>query len=342
MTTLGIILFLFCIFIFSILVTGLIRQYSLRYSLIDIPNERSSHRFPTPRGGGISISFSILISIGLLYYLQLIPFDISIAFVGGGMIVSMIGWLDDHKDISITFRIIGYTMASIWSLYWIGGVESITLGEHVIVLNNVGATLVVLGLVWLTNLYNFMDGTDALAAVQAICTGIMSGILLLCSGQQGLAIFSFVIVTATTGFIFWNWPPAKIFMGDVGSCMIGFSFGLLAMVGENSGSLPMLVWFILLAVFICDATFTLLMRIFKREKWYSAHKSHAYQRYVQMGGSHKRLALSLLLINVMVLWPMAYIAFAWDEFSYYMVVASILLVFVLWGGIQVQYHRTCS
>ena len=264
----------------------------------------------------------------------------SIAFGGGGMIVSMIGWLDDHKDISITFRIIGYTMASIWSIYWIGGLESITLGEHLIVLHNVGATLAVLGLVWLTNLYNFMDGTDALAAIQAICTGIMSGILLLYSGQQGLAIFSFVIVTATTGFIFWNWPPAKIFMGDVGSCMIGFSFGLLALVGETSGTLPILVWFILLAVFICDATLTLLMRIFKREKWYSAHKSHAYQRYVQMGASHKRLALSLLLFNVMVLWPMAYIAFTWDEFAYYMVVASIFLVSVLWGCIQVRYHRT--
>jgi len=131
-------------------------------------------------------------------------------------------------------------------------------------------------------------------------------------------------------------------MGDVGSCLLGFAFGVLSVIGEKGGTITIAIWFILLAVFIVDATLTLLMRILKREKWYSAHRSHAYQRWVQMGASHKRLALSVLLINVIILWPMATIAFVWGEYSYYIAAVSILLISVLWSCIQVRYHRLHS
>ena len=131
-------------------------------------------------------------------------------------------------------------------------------------------------------------------------------------------------------------------MGDVGSCLLGFAFGVLSIDGEKGGTITIAIWFILLAVFMGDATLTLLMRIMKGEKWYNAHRSHAYQRWVQMGASHKRLALSVLLINVMILWPMACIALVWGEYSYYMAVASILLMSVLWAGVQVHYYRDHS
>ena len=152
----------------------------------------------------------------------------------------------------------------------------------------------------------------------------------------------FVILASSCGFLFWNWPPAKIFLGDVGSCTLGFCFGVLAVIGEVEGSVSLAVWVILLSIFICDATLTLLMRIIKGEKWHNAHCSHAYQRWVQMGASHKRLALSVLLINIMILWPMAAIAFVWDEYSYYIAAASIFLISVLWGSIQVHYHNISS
>jgi len=341
MNLFSLLIFFIFIFTFSLIATRLVRQYSVRKSLIDIPNERSSHSLPTPRGGGLSITLSILISTVWLHYSQLISFNTAMALFGGGSLVAIVGWLDDHRDLAIVWRAMSYTIAAVWAVYCLGGLNTITLGQYLIALDSIGILIIVLGLVWVTNLYNFMDGTDAFAAIQAICTGVMSGILFLSSGVQGLAILCFVIALATSGFLYWNWPPAKIFMGDVGSCLIGFSFGLLALLGEKNGTLPILVWFILLALFICDATFTLFMRIMKKEKWYSAHRSHAYQRLVQMGISHARLAIYLLLINVTILWPMAYFAYHWKNISLLILAAIILLMGILWISIQLRYKQVC-
>ena len=187
-----------------------------------------------------------------------------------------------------------------------------------------------------------MDGTDGLAAIEAMCVSLFVGVLFWLEGQYGIAMLCFVILASNCGFLFWNWPPAKIFMGDAGSCTLGFCFGVLTVIGEIKGTIPFAVWLILLSIFICDATLTLLMRVIKGGKWYQAHKSHAYQRLVQLGMSHKNLALNLLLINVMILWPMAHMAFVWGEYSYYIAAASILLISVLWGAIQVHYHRSYS
>jgi len=123
---------------------------------------------------------------------------------------------------------------------------------------------------------------------------------------------------------------------------LGFCFGVMTIIGEIEGSVPFTVWFILLSIFICDATLTLSMRFIKGEKWHNAHCSHAYQRWVQMGASHKKLAFSVLFINVMILWPMAAMAFVWGEYSYYIAAATILLISVLWGSIQVNYHSISS
>ena len=131
-------------------------------------------------------------------------------------------------------------------------------------------------------------------------------------------------------------------MGDVGSCLLGFTFGVLSIISEKGGEITFAIWLILLAVFIGDATLTLMMRLIKREKWYNAHRSHAYQRWVLMGASHKKIALSVSLINVVILWPMAYMAYIWSEYSYHIAFVSLFLISVLWGVIQVHYHRGYS
>ena len=330
-----------CLFVLflSLVFTGILRFYALKQGLLDIPNERSSHLNPTPRGGGLSITISVLLSTGIMYYLGLLSFDVLIAFGTGGLIVAIIAWFDDHKDIPAIWRAIFYTIAAIWSVSWLGGLDKITLGAQEISLGFTGTFLAVLGIVWLTNLYNFMDGTDALASVQAICAGIISGILFLLSGKIDLATLCFVIATSSAGFMYWNWPPAKIFMGDVGSCLIGFSFGVLALLGEKSNTLPVLVWFIFMAAFICDASLTLFMRLLKKEKWYKAHRVHAYQRIVQMGCSHAQLATGLLLLNILFLWPMAYIAYRWEKISVIAMMSVLILMCILWGYIQYKYHK---
>lgn len=182
-----------------------------------------------------------------------------------------------------------------------------------------------------------MDGTDALAAVQTICAGLFLGFLFLLSHQPGQAGLSFLIIASTGGFLYWNWPPARIFMGDVGSCFTGFYFGSLSIIGEITDSVNIVVFIILLGVFICDATLTLLLRILKKEKWYRAHKSHAYQRLAQMGISHKQIALGLIIVNVILLWPAAYVAYRWEQLSVIMLMLAMFLLCLLWAWIQIRF-----
>jgi len=128
-------------------------------------------------------------------------------------------------------------------------------------------------------------------------------------------------------------------MGDVSSCLVGFIFAGLAISGHKSADVSLLVWFILLSIFIMDATLTLIKRMINGEKWYAAHKGHAYQRLIQLGVSHAQLARSVLLINLCLLWPVAYAAFKWQPASFYLVIFIITLMLILWSFIQIRYHR---
>ena len=329
-------------FIFSMTVTGFLQKYALKHSLIDVPNERSSHLIPTPRGGGLSIVIPVLLCIAVLFLTAQIDRNFALALGTGCFFVASIGWIDDHQHIPANWRALLYGIAAVLAVYFLNESDDFQSVFHQLPFAIVSSFLIVIWIVWMTNLYNFMDGTDALVAIQTICTSLLVGLLFWLQGQYGLATVCFVIAASSCGFLFWNWPPAKIFMGDVGSCSLGFCFGVLVVIGEIQGSVPFTVFFILLSIFICDTTLTLLMRVFANEKWYQAHKSHAYQRWVQMGASHKRLALSVLLINVIILWPMATMAFVWDEYSYYIAAVSIFLISILWGSIQVHYHRNYS
>jgi Fuc2NAc and GlcNAc transferase len=165
-------------------------------------------------------------------------------------------------------------------------------------LGPIGGLLAVLGIVWATNLYNFMDGIDGIAGGQALCAGVFGGALLLLSGSAGLAAVAFLVAAATAGFLAWNWAPAKIFMGDVGSGFLGFSFGTLAVASENDGGVPLLLWVLLLGVFVVDATVTLLRRTLAGEVPYAAHRDHAYQRAVRSGWSHARVSGWVVAFNL--------------------------------------------
>lgn len=264
------------------------------------------------------------------------------ALAGGGLMVAVIGWIDDHKDLNRKWRFLVQIVAAIWALHWLGGIDSIDLGITRISLGWIGAVLGAVGLIWLTNLYNFMDGTDGLAAVQCICTGIMGGLLFRLQGEVGLAMVCFVLAAASAGFLIWNWPSAKIFMGDVGSYFIGFTFGVLVLVGEQTGSVPMLVWTVLLAIFVWDATLTLARRAATGEPWYAAHRAHAYQRLVQLGISHRQVAIGFLLINVCLLWPLAYLALQSGELLFIIAGLVLLATGILWFVIQRRYQISAA
>ena len=326
-------------FLFSLGITSLVREYAVKNAVIDMPNERSSHTEPTPRGGGIAISIPIVISIIGVYLFDLISSPLFIGLLISALIITIIGWLDDHKHIMFYWRVIFYSIASIWTISWVGSLDAISIGLIRIPLPYMwGYIVTFLGLVWLTNLYNFMDGTDGLAALQGICAGFFGGVLMLLEGETGLALICFIIVSSCLGFLYWNWPPAKIFMGDIGSCLLGFIFGALALISDVTGTVSVSIWCMLLSVFICDATFTLIKRIVRREKWYDAHCSHAYQRLVQMGMTHKQLAIAFFFLNTIAIWPMSYAAYAIPSHAVYISIGIVVLMFALWLLVQIRYH----
>jgi glycosyltransferase WbpL len=316
--------------IISSVITNCIRKMAIKNDLYDVPNQRSSHAVPIPKGGGASIVTLLMITIVTLSSLGLIEMDFSMSLIIGISIVAVIALIDDYKNLPILVRALAYIVAAMLAVFCIGGLSHISINDYNVQLNYFGYPLSVLCLVWLTNLYNFMDGTDGFAAIQTVCVGLFCGLLLLLSGQIPLSIILFCLVSSTIGFLYWNWSPAKIFMGDVGSCTIGFLFGLLLIYTVKTGLISMSVWLILLSPFIGDATYTLIKRILNREKWYKAHNSHAYQKIYQLGLSHSKLAISLLVINILVIWPIGYIANEYKSTEFAMLILAYTIIGVIW------------
>lgn len=289
--------FLIAAAILSWLLASRVRLYALD-RLLDVPNERSSHSVPTPRGGGLAIAFTALGGIILAAILHWIDWNLAIALVGGGAMIAAIGWIDDHRSLSALTRFAVQFLSAGWAIYWLGGLPSLSIGSATLHIGIFGSILGIIGIVWAINLYNFVDGIDGLAAGEAISTGVIGGLILLAMGQKGLATVSLIIAAANAGFLPLNWAPARLFMGDVGSGMLGYLFAVLAIASENSGAVPLLLWVLLLGAFVFDATVTLCRRIAHGERWYHAHHSHAYQRMVQAGKSHAQVSSTILVINL--------------------------------------------
>jgi len=289
----------------SFSLTAVLRRYALSTSMIDVPNARSSHSVPTPRGGGVSIVVSFLVGLPLLAALGVVQWSLMWALFGAGLIVALIGFLDDHGHVPARWRLLGHFSAAAWGLVWLGGAPPIDFFGVTVHLGWVGQLLAAVYLVWLLNLYNFMDGIDGLASVQAITTCLGGALLCWASGQASQLWLSGAMLMAVFGFLLWNFPPAKIFMGDAGSGFLGLMLGLLSLQAAWISPTFLWSWLILLAVFIVDATVTLLRRLLRGEKVYEAHRSHAYQYAARQFGNHRPVTLAVLAINLGWLLPIA-------------------------------------
>jgi len=200
--------------------TGLVLGHARKRGLLDIPNLRSSHTIPTPRGGGAAVACALLMGLVAATALGLVPLRIAIAFGGGGFAVAAVGWRDDVAGIRPRMRAAVHCLAAAWAVAWIGGGTAIALGPFRLDLGPAGQLLPILGIAWCVNLYNFMDGIDGIAAGEAIVLGSAGTLLLAISGLPGLSLLSLLVTAASGGFLVWNWPPARIFMGDAGSGLL--------------------------------------------------------------------------------------------------------------------------
>lgn len=293
------------VFIVSWGLTFVLRRYALAKSLMDIPNERSSHVVPTPRGGGVAIVVSFVLSLPALYGFGLLEFNLFYGLLGSGLLVALIGFADDHGHIAARWRLLGHFVAAVWALCWMGGMAPVSMFGMGIQLGWVGSVLAAIYLVWMLNLYNFMDGIDGIASVQAIFVCLAGCVISLMAGNQSVLFVSLFLSSAVAGFLLWNFPPARIFMGDAGSGFLGMVLGVLSLYVAWSSSALMWGWLILLAVFTVDSTVTLLRRLVRGEKIYQAHRSHAYQYASRHFASHKVVTLGVTCINVFWVFPMA-------------------------------------
>lgn len=294
--------------------TGALRRYALRTQLLDLPNARSSHSQPTPRGGGLAIVVSFNLALLVAWWLGGVASKFAAAAGGGGLLIAAIGYLDDRYDVSARWRFLVHLFAAALALWWLGGFPSVPLFDLQLNFDWLGIPVGVLFIVWLLNLYNFMDGIDGIAGTEAVTVAASGALLLWLYGAPGTAGLLLALAAASLGFLVWNWPPAKIFMGDAGSAYLGYVLGVLAL-GLSGGVLNLWVWLILLGVFVVDATYTLFRRLLRGERVYQAHRSHAYQRAARRWGSHKKVTLAVGGINVLWLLPLAWVAAAYPDWG---------------------------
>lgn len=330
--------FLFAVFLCSIGLTRVVFICAKAWSWLAIPNGRSSHTTPTAKGGGIAIVTVFFSAMLVLWAYALIPGVLVFAFMGGGLLAAGVSVADDWRHVHIGVRLLVHFIAAAIAIFFIGNISSLDIGGRTIQLHWF-SNLVPIGIVWMMNMYNFMDGADGLAGSQAVLTGMIGGVFLAIVGAWDLALIAWVLAAAVGGFLIWNWSPASIFMSDVGSIFIGFVFAVLAIASERSGALPLLVWVLLLAVFVTDATLTTLRRIVKGEEWFAGHHNFGFQQWIERGYTHRQVTLGVLGMNgVLILFVV--LSRIWPQLFAFLFVAAFAMLAMVWWRSQRFTART--
>lgn len=307
----------------SMLLTVAVRRLALARGLLDVPNERSSHRFPTPRGGGVAIALTALSGFAVLTALHKVDFPLFAALAGGAA-VALVGFLDDRHALPAAGRLAAHLAAALWALAWLGGLPPLRIGDQVFTLGVTGTVIGALGVVWVLNLFNFMDGIDGLAASEATFIAWSGGALAAAnSPANGAAAAAFIFGASCLGFLRWNWPPARIFMGDVGSGFAGYVIAVLALGTARENTVGLWIWLILGGAFFVDATVTLLRRLLRGERVHEAHRSHAYQWLARRWSSHGRVTATVLSVNILWLLPCAVLASRAPRYAAMLVVVAL-------------------
>jgi Fuc2NAc and GlcNAc transferase len=252
----------------------------------------------------------VSVIFGIIVLCPIFGFDPSsaILLILSPTIVAIVGYVDDRRGLSAGTRFIWQLLSMAPAVFALGGMPELTFGESELDLGGLGLILAMFASLWFLNLFNFMDGIDGIAATQSI---FMSTGLVMLAHQGGASPIqltpALIVGAASLGFLVWNWAPAKIFMGDVGSGFLGSIIALVGLKLVNSGFVSVWAVMILGSVFICDATATLIVRMLGGDRWYSPHRTHAYQHIALAWGSHARTTLLYLVLNIGVALPGAWL-----------------------------------
>jgi Fuc2NAc and GlcNAc transferase len=259
-----------------------------------------------PRGGGLAIAVSFLAGLLALSALGHADPAVVMALTGSGALVALVGFLDDRRSRPPGVRLAVHLAAAVWALAWLGGMPPLVVSGATFNLGWGGHVLAVVGLVWMLNLFNFMDGIDGLATVEAVSVCLAGASFhLLRQPQLDDWLAPALLATAAMGFLWWNWSPARIFMGDAGSGFLGIMIGVLAIRATQVEPVLFWAWLILPAVFVTDATVTLFRRLRDPRRIHEPHRCHAYQHAAVRRG-HRAVTLAVAAINTLWLVPIAF------------------------------------
>jgi UDP-N-acetylmuramyl pentapeptide phosphotransferase/UDP-N-acetylglucosamine-1-phosphate transferase len=308
------ILFYLAICIVSFATTLFVRKIAIHKSIMDHPNERSSHSTPTPRGGGLAIAIAWFAGLIYFYITHRIEESLFLALLSG-LPLTLIGFADDLFSLKPGIRFLVQFVCAALALWFLGGLQHCQLSILNCQFPFILTPLAFIAIIWSINLFNFLDGIDGYISTEVIFIGI--SLFVLTGNTIGI-----LLAASIGGFLIWNWPKAKIFMGDVGSTLLGFIVAVFAVYFQNTQQISIVVMLILTAVFWFDATVTLFRRILNKEKLSEAHRKHAFQRIVQAGWSHQKTTLGSLAINL--------VGFAFALLATkYVVIQEVLLVIYL-------------
>lgn len=281
----------------SVGVTALLLPVLRRKAILDHPNERASHTHPTPRGGGIAV-MPVILSLwaAILYWYSDVPIGLA-TVIGCAAMLAMISWVDDLRGLTALTRLLSHIAAAVVGLAGMPENALVFQGLLPGILDKVLACLI---WVWFINLFNFMDGIDGITGVQSMAIGLGAfGLSALSALMPSVGILGLAVAGAAVGFLAYNWHPAKLFIGDVGSIPLGFLLGWLLLVMAVQG-----YWvsaLLLPLYYLTDSTLTLARRALRGERVWRAHREHFYQRAHQAGLSHAAIASRVAAADIVLI-----------------------------------------
>ncbi|MCW8925994.1 MAG: hypothetical protein OQJ84_07045 [Xanthomonadales bacterium] len=308
--------------IVSLLASFWVTMLARKSGMIVQPGERQSHTIATPTGGGLGILLSLLLTTLCLQPLVPLPGFWWQGMLPGIVLLAIVGWRDDRQTVSSFLRLLIQLAVSLWLLgFTTLQFLSVEIGWLV---------AGVVAMVWYMNMYNFMDGSDGMAAFQGIFAGVMMAVLFHNDERNAMALLALAVAAACMGFLPLNLPTARVFMGDVSSVPLGFIFAALSVYAVKAGTFGLPVAILIMALFIIDATMTLLARVIRREQWYTAHAQHVYQRLIVHGWSHRRVLVVYQAINVAVVLPAIVLIQKYPQNAMLKSGSTILLLGMCW------------
>lgn len=292
-------------FVVTVLGIAAYRPLAERFGIVAVPNERTLHAKATVRGGGVVVALVFLTGMGLLFASGELPARWFAALFVGGLVIALVGFVDDIVHLGTRVRLVVHGALGIWAVAWIGDLHLVGGGLGWLIY-----PISVVAVMWMINLFNFMDGIDGMAGSGALFLAVAAWLL---ADPSALSSPLLLLGVASAGFLVFNWPPAGLFMGDSGSGFLGYTFAVCILASVSVDQLSLCTWLVLLAYFLGDTTTTLLIRIATVDHWLGTHRSHAYQNLARVWDNHRRVTMLVIVFHLVWCLPLAIAATTWPS-----------------------------